>query len=458
MLRRKLLFIPPLAIGALGFVGLMALGAQEEASGPGAAPTPVRATTLAPTNFAPAATGFGRVEAERTWQAISQVSGRVEKLATGLAVGARLPKDTLLIRIEQRDYEIARDKAKANLASAEASLSELEVEEANTAALLEIEKRVEAVVRSDFQRQRDLSARGVASRAALDEAERALLNQERVVRELENQMRLQPVQKISLQQTIRTREVELEEAQRDLDNTEIAAPFRGRVSEEAVSLEQFVREGDSLLTLEDVSSVEILAEFQPIALRSLIATQGDDELKELIAQSGEPRAVNFLRRLGFSAEVIGSFGGDVFVWEAEIVRFTGRIDEETGTIGIAVRVQDPTRRDIATLRPPLNPGGFVEVRISAEAQPLLLAPRSAVRRDPDAQEEPYLYVMDAQNTLRRAPVTLGPIFDDKVVLAGGVEPGARLILSDLNPAIIGMRLTNVDASADDAPSPEAAAQ
>ena len=447
MLTRKLLFILPIAVGVLGFIGMMELGARDETTAREGAPVPVRTVMLKQTPFTPAATGFGRVAAERTWQAISRVSGRVDALASGLAVGKRIPNASLLVRIERRDYEIARDKADANLASAKASLDELEVDEANTAALLEIEKRVEAVARADYERQRELSQRGAAARAALDEAERALLNQERVVRELENQIRLKPVQKVSLQQTIRTREVELEEAQRDLDNTEIIAPFNGRVSEKSVSLAQFVREGDALLTLEDISTAEILAEFQPVALRGLIATQGDDKLTELIARLGGPEALNFLRRLGFSAEVIGQFGDDSFTWDAEIVRFTGRIDEATGTIGVAVRVLEPARPDIAARRPPLNPGAFVEVRMSAEAQPMSLAPRRVIRRDAGAENQPFVYMMDGDDRLRRADVTLGPVFDDKVVLVDGVEPGARLVVSDLNPAILGMRLTDVEAAA-----------
>lgn len=443
MQARKLLFLPPFVIGVVGLVWLMELGAGRDAGGAAPAPVPVQVIELATTEFTPLATGFGRVEAERTWRAITQVSGRVDALAEGLAVGKRLAADTLLVSIDRRDYEIAYDKAKANLATAKASLNELDVEEANTAALLEIEKRVEEVARSDFERQRALQERGTASQASVDDSERALLGQERVVQELENQIRLQPVQKISLQETIRTREVELEEAQRDLDNTRIIAPFEGRVSEKSVSLAQFVRDGDALLTLEDISTVEVLAEFQPSSLRGLIATQGDDALARLISSTHGSGALTALLRLGFSAQVIGRISGDTFVWDAEIVRFNGRIDEETGTIGIAVRVQDPAQPDIATRRPPLNPGAFVEVRISAPSKPMLLIPRGALRRDPGRESGAFVYVMDAEETLRRAPVTLGPSFDDHIVVADGVAPGAQVIASDLNPAILGMRLMSI---------------
>ena len=45
------------------------------------------------------------------------------------------------------------------------------------------------------------------------------------------------------------------------------------------------------------------------------------------------------------------------------------------------------------------------------------------------------------------PVTLGPAQDDLVLVTEGLAPGERIVVSDLIPAIVGMRLDpNLDAS------------
>ncbi len=451
MIWRKLLFVPPVALGVLGYVGLMRVGAQDAPPPSADSPTPVQILTLAETDFAATATGFGRVQAERSWQAVSQVSGRVEELAPGLAIGKRVSAGTMLIQVDARDYEIARDKAQGNVTSAQLSLDEQAVEKSNTAALLEIEKRAEELARADYERQVSLNQSGTTTAAALDSAERNLLNQERVVQELENQISLFPTREVSLQTTLQAREIELEEAQRALANTEITAPFEGRVSAKSVAVAQYVRTGDVLLTMEDISTVEILAEFQPTALRSLIEVHAEDQLAALVARAGSPEAVQALQVLGLEAEVVQESGGDVFTWPAEIVRFTGDVDEETGTVAIAMRVEDPMVPDPKTRRPPLAPGAFVEVRLRAKSQPMLLIPRSAVRRDIGTDSTPFIYVLDDQTQLDRAAVTLGPVFDDQYVVEGGAEVGQRVVLTDLNPAILGMQLVARDPDAGDRP-------
>lgn len=457
MVWRKWLFVPPLAIAALLFAVMLWSGSGDAVDPPAPAPTAVRVAPLTTAPFIASAAGFGRVEPEETWQAIAQVAGRVVELPSNVAVGRVVKKHALLARIDPRDYEIARDKAKANLASATASLEELAVQETNTASLLQIEKRILTVREAEYERQKALRNRGASAQAALDEAERSLLAQQKVVRDLENQMRLYPVQRQTHQATIRTRQVELEEAERDLANTRIIAPFTGRVSEKTLAAAQFVREGDSLLKLENIATAEVVAEIQPSELRRVIAVHGPERLRAVLDSRDGGEALEFLKQLDLTAEVVVRAEAPRIVWEAEIARITGRLDEATGTLGLAVRVSDPTQANLTKRRPPLTVGAFVEVRISAKPRPLLLIPRGAVRRDPDLRE-PFIYVMDEGNLLARRTVRLGPVFDDVVALRGGAKAGERLILSDLNPPILGMPLRAVSPTEPEAKPSSAAAE
>lgn len=63
---------------------------------------------------------YGRVEAVDRTALAPQVSGRVERVAAGLAVGARLRQGELLFALDPRDFRIAVTRAEAELRSAEA--------------------------------------------------------------------------------------------------------------------------------------------------------------------------------------------------------------------------------------------------------------------------------------------------------------------------------------------------
>jgi len=63
---------------------------------------------------------YGRVDAVDRTPLAPQVSGRIERVATGLAAGARLRQGDLLFAIDQRDFQFAVARAEAELRSAEA--------------------------------------------------------------------------------------------------------------------------------------------------------------------------------------------------------------------------------------------------------------------------------------------------------------------------------------------------
>lgn len=63
---------------------------------------------------------YGKVDAVDRTALAPQVAGRVERVAAGLAVGARLRRGELLFAIDPRDFQFAVTRAEAELRSAEA--------------------------------------------------------------------------------------------------------------------------------------------------------------------------------------------------------------------------------------------------------------------------------------------------------------------------------------------------
>ena len=446
---RQLLILPPLAV-AIGIFYWLTSQQESDPKVHPEIPVAVRTQTIELSPFKPQASGFGRLQAELTWQAIAQVAGRATQIHPKLAVGAVVGKGELIAEIDRRDYEIAVAKVEANLQSAEAQLNELAAKESNTRASLELEKRIEQSQQTDFERKKKLVDSGTNSPATLDQALRTLLGQQQRVLELQNNLSLYPAQRVTVNATIATRKAELEEAQRNLDNTRIYAPFTGRVTQEQLAAGQYVRTGDTLATIDEKGAAEVIGEFQPRVIGELVRFMLNGELPNIISGEDREESVNLLRQLGLKAEIHSEFGasGDrqTIVWPAEISRVSGRIDDSTGTAGIVVSVDNTAAPDIENQRPPLPTGAFVEVILSApEPIPALVIPRSAIHRHPDGRQ--FVYLADGDSRLERRFVTLGPSIQDVTMIVDGLSVGETLLLSRPQPAIIGMLLEAVPETA-----------
>lgn len=401
--------------------------------------------TLTETALTPFATGYGRVMAEDTWSAISQVNGRAIVVSDALSVGSILPVGSQIIGVDPRDYEIGLARATVSRDSAFASLQELDATETNTRASIELERRIETIRKGELDRQMTLLERGNVAQTRVDTSIRDLLAQERAVLNLENALRLLPSQRASLEATISTRIVEIEEAERALQNTTISTPLTGRVTAKSVSPGQFVRVGDTLATIESTSASEVVPEFQTRVLGNLFSVLVDDSAQADMTGLDQSDAFALLKRLNLTAEVRLQSGEQSFFWPAKLVRFDGSVDATTGTVGLVVRIEDPSQPDPNRRGPPLTNGSFVEVTLIAPAPVIALRiPRDAIHRDADAQ---FVYVVDAETRLTRKDVVIGAAQDDMVVARSGLNKGNRIVLSDPRPAVIGMLLDPIDAAA-----------
>ena len=436
---RPLLFLPPLAAGVAVFIWLNTAGPEKETETAPKTVTVVRTLALQPSMATPSADGYGRVEAEDSWSAISQVQGRAVFVAPDLDEGAIVEAGTEIIRIDPRDYEIGLARAVASRDSALAALEELTASEENTRSTIALEKRIEELRQGELERQKTLLERGNAAQAKVDEAVRTLLAQEKVVLSLENSLRLLPAQRASLQATIDTRVVEIEEAERALANTSIFAPLTGRVTTKSVSEGQFVRVGDALTAIESTNASEVVAEFQTRVLRNMFATLQTSISREDMIGLGASDASVLLKRFNLKAQVRMKSGDRSFFWPAEFLRFDGSADPTTGTVGLVVRIANPSVPDPERARPPLSNGSFVAVSLSLpEPVAALRVPRSALHIDENGS---FVYAVDAKSRLTHQPVEIGTIQDDMVVVLSGLSEGDQIVLSDPRPAVVGMLLS-----------------
>jgi multidrug resistance efflux pump len=434
---RPLLIAPPIVLGVLGFMWMTqpentVSTPQEEAR------LAVRFMTVVEAPLTLTATGYGRVQALQSWNAVSQVEGRVQEVFANLAVGTVVEAGDLLIQIDPTDYELKIAKTEANIAAAQATLTELLQKEENTGRLLEVEQRVFEVAQTEFDRIKALSQNGTVTTASFDNAQKALLNQENAVINLTNTLALYPTQLATAKATLSVREAELAEARRGRANTSITAPFRGRVSTQSIETGQFVRVGNDLLTLDAIDQAEVIGAFQPSVFSNLMRTAVGPQLQN-IAEIDATRMIEYMERAGVLAYVERDFAGTLARYSAVPTRFRGAVDSETGTFGIVVRLDNPLVGNAQSGTPPLEFGSFVSVTVEATPDARMISiPRAILQHDDNGQ--PFVYTVNAEDRLALTPVTPGPVVGDRILISAGLTEGDRVLLSTPRPSVPGVAL------------------
>lgn len=401
-------------------------------------PAQVEAVEPLPKPVAVSFNGYGRIQPLRTWEAVSQVDGRVVFAIEDLVNGSIIPAQAEVLRIDPRPYEIARDRAEANLQAAEAELAELDAQVDIVTGQLELEQRIQAVIQADVDRIATLIERGSTATSAMDQPQRDLITQQRRVFDLQTQLDLIPVQRIGTEATLRTRIVDLEEAERDLSNTVIHAPFLGRVHNAEAAEGEYIRTGDPLFTLASEGAVEIVAEVQPDDVgEALSVLLSDFETVASQRDLTDPdTARQVLEIAGIEPEVLLPNGNGPVTLPAYVARIDGTIDEMTGSIGIVVRISPPAAG--ARPHPQLPEGTFVTVHFRATSpDPWLTVPRSAVQAE---NGERFLYVADADDRLARRNAHSVGHTDGRAIIEAVLEAGDRIITIPPSPAILGQPL------------------
>ncbi len=411
---RKLLILPPVVLGLLVLL-FMISGKQPPVQAERAeTKRSVRVIEAPLVELVPVAEGYGPVQPARVWTAVSQVAGRVIDIHPKLRDGEILTQGTELVRIDPKDYEIA-------LAQTRAELAELDVQEKNARASLAIEKRNQQLAQRELERIQKLLKQGTSSQSAADEKERAMLAYRASVQNLQNTLALVPSQRSLL-------ESRLELAERDLERTVICAPFDMRVANLKVEADQYVPVGQSLFEGDAIDRVEIEAQVAMSSLRRLFIGRSDIQIDL------QTLSETFADIVDMDPRVKLDLGNHVAEWQAEFVRFSDIVDPETRTMGVIVAVDRPFDKIKPGYRPPLSKGMFVKVVLSGNNRtPRLVVPRSAVRAG-------TVWVADDDNRLRRRNVKTLFSQGEISVIAEGLEPGERVVVSDLVPAVEGMLL------------------
>ena len=388
----------------------------------------VNLVTAQSQSVTPILEAFGEVQSRRTLELRAASQGRVVHLSEDFVEGGTVTEGDLLMEIDPADAEAALDRAQNDLLDAQA-----EVRDADRGLILARDELEAARDQSElretaYQRQVDLSERGVGTAATVETAELAAAQARQAV--LASRMsEAQAEARVDQARTTLSRmEVALRTAERDLEDTRLTAPFAG--------------------TLSGVT----LVEGRLVQLNEQIASLVDPDLLEVAFRISTAQYVRLLDADGslLDAPVRVSLNVAGIALEAQ-----GRISRDSAAVGegqsgrlLFARLEDA---------PGFKPGDFVTVHVEEPDLPdVVRLPATAL----DASST--VLVLGEEDRLDVLPVTLVRRQGDDVLLRGEGLDGREVVIGRtplLGPGIRvrPIRPQALEQAGADAAAPETAA-
>lgn len=401
-----------LAAGSLAFLMLVSTKSELAQSAVTEKVWPVRTVTGTVGSVQPDLRFFGEVIAGREVELRPLVGGRAVKVGPNFQNGGQVAAGELLITIDPFSYEQAVAEAEADLAEARARLRELEADASAAKAMLEHDRKVEDLRERDLERFEELNRRGAASAKSYDDAQMSLLTAtERVIERRYAIERLEA--NLARQEaTIRKLEVQARRAARDLNETELTAPFSGYLTDIGIQTGKQVSQSDRVARLIDASRLEV---------RFNIGWHQYGELLEAGELTGRP------------IQVVWGSRGQERRFQAAIERTGSEIDTASGGIAVFGRIEggEGLHR--------LRPGAFVEV--------VLPGPRyDGVLRLPETAWHDGKVMLVSDGRLSAQPATLVRNLGNDILIRGAFRGDEAVLVTPIPGAEAGMRVTVVGES------------
>lgn len=358
-------------------------------------------------------TGYGSARADVQVTLAAEVGGEIVEVADGLKDGSAVRQGQTVLRIDAREYQQRLIRAQSMVADLEAQAERLEVEKRNIERLAAIAEGELQVNREEQRRLTELFERDQASKKEYDFSRLAYQRSLREWQTLSNQVELITPRRSSMAASIQAQKADAELASIRLGHCRIAAPFDGMVERIMVEVGDRVLPGNPLLRIVDPNRIEVPIELQVSARPHVVV------------------GARSLLRVDSMPDV---------VWEGSVSRISPVADARSRTFSLYVEVDN---RSYAV---PLIPGYFVSAKIEGPMlRQVLAVPRGAVAND---------HIFEAyEETARRRAIVVEHLIGDLAVVSGELEPGIRLILTNLDILYDGapVRITESEEASEENP-------
>ncbi len=389
----------------------------------------VNAIVASPVDVVPRIQGYGEVEPDRVWRSVSQVSGKIIWKSEKLKSGEFFKAGQLMLRIDDKGPKLAIQKGLAEIKKYQSKIEELESNKKNMELRYAILKKVYAFNNKKLTRQKKLFISKAVAAATVDEEEINVLQQQSTIAALATNIKLIPAQIAYQQAELASAKANLKQFKLDLSYTEISAPFDCRVRTVSIGNDQYLTSGQEMFIADAIDKVEIPVQVSMNQLSMLINPAGKTKVEENKKRAKENKRVN---EWNITVQVNG--GTKKYSWEGRFLRIASGVDTSTRMLNMIIGVPEPYHRNINNLKPPLEIGQFCSVKIRGKVvKNLLVIPRYALH-------DSSVYIADKNSRLEIRTVKTGFNIEQYTIIESGLKPGEKIIVSDIVPAVQGMRL------------------
>ncbi|MGY5803150.1 efflux RND transporter periplasmic adaptor subunit [Rhizobium sp. LEGMi12c] len=314
----------------------------------------------------------GRIAATRVSEVRARVSGIL--LERVFEQGSLVRQGDVLYRIDPRLFQVRVASAKAALQKA---------------------KAVQANARQQLERQRSLRERNVSTAVDYDTA---------------------AVNLAQADADVAAQEAALDEAEINLDYTQVRAPITGIIGGALVT------EG-TLVTAEGASNLALIQQIDPVYADFTQSAQDLLTLKRAVSdgklQSPAP---------GQAAVELVFDGGNTYSKPGKLLFSNANVDPNTGQVTLRAEFPNPEGD--------LLPGMYVRVRIEQAVQKSgITIPQRAVTRDADGN--PQVFVVSSDQTAQVRNIVLGASLGVEWIVLSGLKDGETIIADGVQKVIAG---------------------
>jgi RND family efflux transporter MFP subunit len=312
----------------------------------------------------------GIIKPRREIELVAQVAGRVVKAEKSFVSGDYFAKNSIIIEIDDRDYQPAYLSAKARLSQARRTLAQ------------------EQSLASQAKKQwRDLG------------------NQKA------NDLFLRKPQLEEAFASLEYAEAALVLAELNLARTKISVPFDGRIDETYVDVGEYVTVGKPLAKVYDISMAEVRL---PLT---------DKQMAKLNLPLGFSASTSQQTPL---VTLTGTVAGKRHQWQGTIARTEAAIDINSQMYYAIAEITNPyglTTSGNQNQQTPVLPGLFVSAEIQGKTlDDVIILPNSALVKRKN------IYTLDDENKVELSPVTVLKKTAQKVWLQADIATSVNIVL------------------------------
>ena len=346
----------------------------------------VNVETLNKQIASPKILSYGEIYSKRMLEIRPLVSGRLDYVSEKFVEGGYVKSGDILFRLNQKDYLNELEIAEIDLEDTKAQLSEA-ISKLDYANLeFEVSESQLNLRKNALDRQTQLAESGLITSSQLENTQLAysstkqqFLNKQNLVKSSKN-----AIDKLKIQ--LKRRSISIDKAKRNLDETEIKAPFDGIIASVNILPGSVINKNEKLGTLLDPNSLEVMFNLSA------------NEFARVIDKDGKLLNLDITAYLKLSNNKI-PFSGKIERINPEIINIgSGRKLFASINLG-----------ENKTLRP----GDFVVLEIKEPSlKNITVLPSSAVTIDGK------IFILEEDNRLKEIEVTILRRQGNEVIVSG----------------------------------------